>query len=107
MARTYRAAGYIQLQFNSVTYQSGPACITTITGQGLAAITVGPAPAAAVSGCNAPICRNGTAPTITFTNPQALPVVTYNINLGLNWPTINIAASSNTVFAPTGYSQYV
>jgi hypothetical protein len=56
-------------------------------------ITVRPTPTASISG-TAAVCQGASAPSITFTNPQTLPVtVTYKVNSGSN-QTINIAASS-------------
>jgi subtilisin-like proprotein convertase family protein len=92
-------AGTFNYNLVSVQYQSGPNCPTTISGS--ATVTVRPTPTATISGTTT-VCRNGTSPNITFTNPQALPItITYNINGGSN-QTINVPASgSNTVAAPT------
>ena len=61
-------------------------------------------PVATISG-NTIICQNASFPNVTFTNPQALPViVTYNINGGSNL-TVNVAASSTANIAvPTTIS---
>jgi len=64
-------------------------------------ITVRPTPTASISGTTT-VCQNATAPDITFTNPQTLPVtITYNINSGTN-TTVNVSASTtSTIAAPT------
>ena len=84
----------------SVAFQSAPACTNSITGT--ATITVNSTPAATISGTTT-VCKSSTAPNITFTNPQALPVtITYNVNGGAN-TTINVGANTSaTVAAPTG-----
>src|SRR5205823_7003375 len=83
----------------SVDYQTAPTCSNTISGT--ATVTVRPTPTATVSGTTT-VCQNATAPNVTFTNPQTLPVtVTYNINGGTN-VTVNVGASTTaTVAAPT------
>lgn len=74
-------------------------CNTSACAQGT--VTVNPTPGTTISGTTT-VCQNASAPLITFTNSQALPVtVTYNVNGGSN-QTINISASSSaTVSAPT------
>jgi hypothetical protein len=64
-------------------------------------VTVRPTPSATISG-TASICVNASSPTVTFTNPRALPItVTYNINNAGN-QTINVGASTTaTLSAPT------
>ncbi len=83
----------------SVVYQTTPTCSNTISGT--ATITVRPTPTATISG-TASVCQGGTAPTITFVNPNTLAeTVTYTING--NPFTININGNSSaTVTAPTG-----
>jgi len=67
-------------------------------------ITVRPTPTASISGTTS-VCLNTTAPNVTFTNPQSLPVtITYNIG-GANQTTINVGAGTTaTVAAPTSTS---
>ena len=58
-------------------------------------VTVNPTLTASISGTTS-VCYNVGSPTITFTNPQSLPVtVTYNIN-GASNQTVDIAGSSFT-----------
>ena len=93
-------AGIFNYNIVNVAYQSGPACLTPISGQ-TATVTVRPSPTATISGTTT-VCQDATSSDITFTNPQALPVtITYNINSGAPL-TINVAANSSTpVAAPT------
>jgi len=65
-------------------------------------VIVRPTPTATISG-GTTACQNGSAPVITFTNPQAYAItITYNINGGSNL-TINVPANGTaTVAAPTG-----
>ncbi len=93
-------AGTFNYNLVDVFYQAAPACTNNIAGT--ATVTVRPTPTATISGTTT-VCQSGAAPNITFTNPQALPIiVTYNINGGGN-TTINVGASTiNTVAAPTG-----
>ena len=94
------SAGTFNYNLVSVIYQAAPSCSNTIAGT--ATVIINPTPAPTISG-TASVCLSSAAPTITFTNPQTLPVtVTYNINGGAN-TTINIAASSSAnIAAPTG-----
>ena len=76
------------------------------TGCGTSAIvsataTVRPTPTASISG-NTTVCQNSASPSISFINPQSLPVtITYNIN-GINEANINVAASSSaSLVVPT------
>ncbi|SHN19951.1 beta strand repeat-containing protein, partial [Flavobacterium xinjiangense] len=94
-------AGSFAYNLVSIIYQDAtPSCSNTISGS--ATVTVRPTPTATIS-VTTTVCQGGTAPNITFTNPQALPItVTYNINGGTN-TTVNVAASTTTtVAAPTG-----
>ncbi|MBS1930746.1 MAG: Ig-like domain-containing protein [Bacteroidetes bacterium] len=73
--------------------QSTPAAVSWI---------VRPTPTATISGTTS-ICQNETAPLVTITNPQNLPVkITFNIN-GSGATTLDLFANSSTsIFAPTG-----
>lgn len=64
-------------------------------------VTVYPTPTATISGSTT-VCKDGVAPSIAFTNPQASPItITYDIN-GSNQTTINVGANTTaTVAAPT------
>ncbi len=89
-------AGTFTYNLVSVVYQSGPTCSSTASGS--AAITVRPKLDATISG-NTTVCQGATAPNVTFTNPQALPItITYNVNGGSN-QTINVPASSSATVA--------
>jgi hypothetical protein len=93
-------AGSFAYNLVSVAYQTSPACSNAITGT--ATVTVRPTPTASISG-TITVCKDGTAPDITFTNPMALAVtITYNIN-GSNQTTVDVGANTTaTVPAPTG-----
>jgi autotransporter-associated beta strand protein len=67
-------------------------------------ITIRPTPTVTISGTTS-VCENATNPTITFTNPQSLPVtVTYTIN-GSNQTTIDVGSGTTaTEAAPTATS---
>ena len=55
-------------------------------------VSVNPTPTATISGSTT-VCQNSTFPTVTFTNPQAIPVtVVYNVNGGAN-QSLNINGS--------------
>ncbi len=55
-------------------------------------VSVNPTPTATISGSTT-VCQNSTFPTVTFANPQAIPVtVVYNVNGGAN-QSLNINAS--------------
>jgi NADPH-dependent 7-cyano-7-deazaguanine reductase QueF len=95
-------AGTFNYNIVSAAYQAGPTCAAPPVPAQTATITVRATPTATISG-NATVCEDGTSPNITFSNPQALPVmITYNINGGTN-TTVNVGASTTaTVAAPTG-----
>ncbi|MFA6127960.1 MAG: choice-of-anchor L domain-containing protein [Bacteroidales bacterium] len=67
-------------------------------------VSIRPDLTASISGATT-VCKNASAPTITFTNPQATPVsVLYSIN-GINQTAVDIGASTTaTVTAPTTVS---
>lgn len=92
-------SGTFAYNLQSVTYQTIPTCSNTISGT--ATITVRPTPTATIAGTTS-VCQGGTAPIITFTNPNALAeTITYTINS--NPFTINVNGNSSaTVTAPTG-----
>jgi hypothetical protein len=92
-------AGTFTYSLVSVAYQTTPICSNPLSGS--AVITVRPTPAATISGTTA-VCQNGTAPTITLTNPNPLAeTVTYTLNG--NPSTVNINGNSSlSTNAPTG-----
>ena len=99
------APGTFNYNLVSVAFQSAPSCSNSITGT--ATITVNPTPSATIIGTTT-VCQSATAPNITFTNPQALPVIiTYNINGGAN-TTINVGASTSaTVCSANRSTRYI
>jgi len=64
-------------------------------------VTVRPTPTASISGAFT-VCQHAATPSITFTNPQAFPVmITYTINNGPNHTVYVAANSAATVAAST------
>lgn len=89
-------AGTFNYNLVSVEYQTAPTCSNTITGT--ATVTVNPTPTASISGTTT-VCQNSGNQTITFTNPQSLPVtITYTLNGGAN-QTINVGANSTATLS--------
>lgn len=99
IAVTTSSPGTFVYSLVSVAYTTTPTCSAALSGT--ATVTVRPTPAATISGTTA-VCQNGTAPTITFTNPNTLAeTITYTINGSPT--TINVNGNSSaTVTAPTG-----
>ena len=87
----------------NVTDGSSNACRRNLTNSS-ATITVNPLPTATISG-NAEVCRNATAPLITFTGANATAPYTftaYTINGVPNQTVTTTTGNSVTVSAPTG-----
>ncbi|RZL50211.1 MAG: hypothetical protein EOP00_05365, partial [Pedobacter sp.] len=84
----------------SVKDASGTTC--TNTASGTATITVNQLPTASISG-NATVCRNGTAPTVSFTaaSGTAPYTFTYTLNGGAN-QTITSTGNTATITQATG-----
>jgi hypothetical protein len=75
---TVTGTGTYTYTLDSVEYQSGSLCTQSISGS--ATVTVRPTPTVSM-GSGSKVCEGDPSPVITFTNPQALPViVTYNKN---------------------------
>ena len=100
-APTGTVGTYVYTLLN-VTDGSSNACRRNLTNSS-ATITVNPLPTATISG-NAEVCRNATAPLITFTgaNATAPYTFTYTINGGPNQTVTTTTGNSVTVSAPTG-----
>ena len=83
----------------SVQDASTTACLQTQSGS--AVITVNPYPTASIAGTSE-VCKNTTAPNITFTgaNATAPYTFTYNVNGGTN-TTVTSSGNTATVSAPT------
>ena len=68
-------AGTYTYNLVSIAYASGSACTQTLSGQAI--VTVNPAPTATLTTSVSSACLNASSPTITVTNPQALPITVY------------------------------
>lgn len=93
-------AGTFTYNLVSVAYTTSPNCTNSLSSS--ATVVVRPIPTATISGSTT-VCQDGSSPSITFNNPQTLPViVTYNVNGGSNQTQSVPASSSSTVLVPTG-----
>ncbi|WP_165929468.1 beta strand repeat-containing protein, partial [Flavobacterium rhamnosiphilum] len=79
-----------------ITYKNNNGCTQTAT------ITVNPLPTASISGTVA-VCKDGTAPNVTFTGAAGTSpyTFTYNVNGGANTTVTTTIGNSVTVAAPT------
>lgn len=89
--------------YNLVNVSTGAANACTQAATGSAIITINPLPTATATG-TASVCRNGTAPTVTFTGSggTAPYTFTYNINGGTNQTVVSTVGNAATLTAPTG-----
>jgi PKD repeat protein len=88
--------------YNLVSVQDASSTTCSQTQSGSATITVNPLPTASIGGTTA-VCKDATAPNVTFTggNGTAPYTFTYNINGGSNTTVSTSSGNSVTVAAPT------
>jgi len=88
--------------YNLVSVKDASATTCSSTSTGSATITISDKPGAAISG-TAAVCKNATAPVVTFTgsNGTAPYTFTYNINGGTDSTVKTVSGNSVTVTAPT------
>jgi len=100
IAAPTNAVGTFTYSLVSVQEGSGTACSQLQSGS--ATITVNPLPTASISGTTT-VCKNSTAPLITFTGASASApyTFTYNINGGASQIITTVSGNSVTIAAPT------
>jgi uncharacterized protein (TIGR02145 family) len=88
--------------YNLLSVQDGSGTVCSQSQGGSATITVNPLPTASISG-SIDVCRNATAPLVTFTGASATAPYTfsYNINGGSVLTVTTTSGNSITVAAPT------
>ena len=89
--------------YNLLSVQDGSGTLCSQSQSGIATITVNPLPTATISG-TIQVCKNATAPLVTFTGASATApyTFTYNINGGSALTVTTTSGNSITVSAPTG-----
>jgi autotransporter-associated beta strand protein len=88
--------------YNLVSVQDSSTTACSNAQSGSATITVNPLPTATISGTTT-VCRNSSAPSVTFTGAAGTApyTFTYNINGGANTTVTTVAGNSVTVAAST------